>query len=1103
MPNSITWRAGLDASDLKSGLASLAQAGQAAMGTVQSASEGATAAVGKVAAPVGSSASAMARLQRQADALRASVDPLAAAQVRFAQETDKANRLLEKGAIDADLHAKALAASRTRLDEATKALGDHSAATGLNRMQLLELSHVVRAVSDSVVAGANPLRVMAMEGGRVSQIMSSGSGGMAGSLAAIGRIMNPTAVAILAGSVALAGFTAAAYGASRADAELANSLQGLGAASGLTVEDLNRIAQATAAAGSGSVTLAREAEQAFLRAGVTSENMAKAVGLVERFAAVSGENAPEALKTMAEALKDPARGVEALGSGILNLSAEQIRHIRTLDEQGQRTAAVTALIDAIGGATDHARPHLTTLGEGFAHLTGQIAASIDMLGHFLDRVMHVPAAVKLANLERERAARGTIAEAGFDAAAGARAGALGAIPLIGPILAQPAMRKASNAELDAQIAALRREVGGAAGRAETAKVSKESREAQAIADRLNPMAAQIRDLRASVDGAKRALEHPVAGGPSAGELQEAIRKGELHLAELQKRWEPRAPRKRKGPADSTGSQDAGATRLGDAAGKDLAAAQLDAAQAAGRMAEAYTVEGRRAAAEADAELTRQAQRASIDAGLQAKLDGIAEAERRVRAAKADAHRAEQLQVLAAASATEKAAAEVRRRTADAQAQHAREKAARDALVSSLQEDLAQRKTIRAQYDAIDRIKASLAPEGATRTAAEARVLGNSQRDELAELAASFALQRAGVDGASLDGRQRLEELRSQEAAERASLNDRLAVERQQFAIGHLNPLAADAYRERNTDVLHEAATDAAQALHGFGADVVAAARQGRNAGEVLAAVPQKFADKFLGDMIDHYLTGPLEGWLGALLPQTAATTTMTTATSAATAALVALTASAQAATLAMGARGAGGGGFGSFFGDLFSGGGSLSGGSFIMPEAGMMASVGAGDAIPFFFRDGGRIPGFAGGSRALNGRVRGPGTATSDSILAVVDGRHPIAVSAGETIMNASASQRFGGVLEAMNRGALRGYADGGQIGMASEPAGPSHGGGGNVTIIDNRSGSDPAPSVKKTPGGDMIINLEKLAKRMIRGNPDAVRDAAFSAPPKVTRRGG
>lgn len=75
----------------------------------------------------------------------------------------------------------------------------------------------------------------------------------------------------------------------------------------------------------------------------------------------------------------------------------------------------------------------------------------------------------------------------------------------------------------------------------------------------------------------------------------------------------------------------------------------------------------------------------------------------------------------------------------------------------------------------------------------------------------------------------------------------------------------------------------------------------------------------------------------------------------------------------------------------------------------------------------GGLPGFAGGASPY-GLIRGPGTGTSDSILAIVDGRRPIAVSNGESIVNAAATRRYWPLIKAMNDGTLPGFAEGGLI---------------------------------------------------------------------------
>lgn len=91
-------------------------------------------------------------------------------------------------------------------------------------------------------------------------------------------------------------------------------------------------------------------------------------------------------------------------------------------------------------------------------------------------------------------------------------------------------------------------------------------------------------------------------------------------------------------------------------------------------------------------------------------------------------------------------------------------------------------------------------------------------------------------------------------------------------------------------------------------------------------------------------------------------------------------------------------------------------------------------------RDGGPIPGYAGG-----GKLRGPGTGTSDSIMAVVrETGRPVMVSTGEYVSTAASTARNERALEAGNRGATLGVVgDGGlsgplQItGTLSSPWGP------------------------------------------------------------------
>ena len=106
---------------------------------------------------------------RKAELLRGQIDPLYAAQQRYNGAVSIAADLLRRGAISETEHTAALKLATSALKDAEHAQRGHGEAAGLNRMQMMELTHAARASFDAIAAGANPMRVVAMEGGRVAQ----------------------------------------------------------------------------------------------------------------------------------------------------------------------------------------------------------------------------------------------------------------------------------------------------------------------------------------------------------------------------------------------------------------------------------------------------------------------------------------------------------------------------------------------------------------------------------------------------------------------------------------------------------------------------------------------------------------------------------------------------------------------------------------------------------------------------------------------------------------------------------------------------------------------------------------------------------------------
>lgn len=96
--------------------------------------------------------------------------------------------------------------------------------------------------------------------------------------------------------------------------------------------------------------------------------------------------------------------------------------------------------------------------------------------------------------------------------------------------------------------------------------------------------------------------------------------------------------------------------------------------------------------------------------------------------------------------------------------------------------------------------------------------------------------------------------------------------------------------------------------------------------------------------------------------------------------------------------------------------------------------------LGFGLSSGGKVParasggllGYAaGGTRLGSGMISGPGTGTSDSILALVDGKNPVLVSNGEGIVNERAVRQYWPLIDAMNKGTFPRYADGGLLSAA------------------------------------------------------------------------
>ena len=326
------------------------------------------------------------RYEARARALRATLDPVAAAQDRLNAELGEYAALARRGTITAPEQAAAQALARQRFEQTTQAIRGVGGASRLTRNQLLTLQYTFNDVVASLSTGMSPLTILMQQGGQVTQAF----GGLRGTLAAFGASLGVVGGIATGVAVAAAGLTAAWVANDASTRAVATALAGLGRASGVTATQLEQVAQAAAGTGGLSATAAREMEVALLRAGrIGAAEIGRAIGIARDFAATLGIDATAGAQQLATALADPVRGADGLNARLGFLDDRTRQYIRTLADQNERTEAQRVLLDALVPALADAEEATNAFGRAWASVARQASNAFDAIGKAVDRAVDV------------------------------------------------------------------------------------------------------------------------------------------------------------------------------------------------------------------------------------------------------------------------------------------------------------------------------------------------------------------------------------------------------------------------------------------------------------------------------------------------------------------------------------------------------------------------------------------------------------------------------------------------------------------------------------------------------------------------------------------
>jgi hypothetical protein len=305
--------------------------------------------------------------------LTAKYDPLFAAQRQYKAVIAEIGELEQSGVLNQQQAAKAVENARINYNNQIVAMNKAEAANqalakgvGLNAYAWQNLSFQVNDVVTSLASGISPFQTIAQQGGQIVQILQTGQGGVAGSLAAIrDRILAISPVVgifgVLAAGLTLAAFAANSFAKAQRDVQLA--LLGSGQGAGVSADQIQDFAEKAARSSTITVAAARDIEKAFLDGGkVYGEVFQKGITAADDFAKKTGGAPVDAAKMIGAALSDlGGGGFEKLAKEAGNFDSAFEKTVRDALTRGDDLKAQQLVIERFGEAFDKASTKATGL----------------------------------------------------------------------------------------------------------------------------------------------------------------------------------------------------------------------------------------------------------------------------------------------------------------------------------------------------------------------------------------------------------------------------------------------------------------------------------------------------------------------------------------------------------------------------------------------------------------------------------------------------------------------------------------------------------------------------------------------------------------------
>ncbi|MCP1852110.1 MULTISPECIES: phage tail length tape measure family protein [unclassified Bradyrhizobium] len=283
------------------------------------------------------------------------------------------NAALARSTVSFDAFRQGVAKANTEVGTATKAVG-------LAGHEVVNLGRQVTDVGVSLLSGQSPFIVAVQQGAQIGDIFATTKGTVAGFFDQVvtgaARILTPMRLAVGGVAGLAAGAAYLGYNWSESEAQMNRAVIGIGAATGSSAADLNSFAKANASATGLTIGEARNLAIELTKTGDISVKSLKGVGdAVHGYAILTGKDATEATKDFAAALGgNLVAGAEKLNQTYMAINANTLGYIQTLELQGDRSAAIQVIIDAIAPANKRAEDSVSSLSKAYQVLAGVMSA---------------------------------------------------------------------------------------------------------------------------------------------------------------------------------------------------------------------------------------------------------------------------------------------------------------------------------------------------------------------------------------------------------------------------------------------------------------------------------------------------------------------------------------------------------------------------------------------------------------------------------------------------------------------------------------------------------------------------------------------------------